>query len=156
MPHYTALPVLRDLARVLSTLCALAPAAAAAQGYIGAETCKGCHPAAYDAWKDGPHAHALDRLPPASQRDARCTVCHAPAVEQGAQGVTCETCHGPGRLYAQSFIMRDRELARAVGLVDVGERTCTACHTDSAPSLRPFRYAEKLPLIQHGGAEPAP
>jgi Cytochrome c554 and c-prime len=146
-----ALPTLTALA------AAVLPAVAAyAQGYIGAETCKACHPAAYEAWRDGPHAHALDRLPAASQKDARCTSCHAPAADQGAQGVTCETCHGQGRLYAQSYVMRDRELARAVGLVDPGERTCTACHTESTPSLRPFRHAEKLPLIQHWGAPAQP
>jgi hypothetical protein len=47
--------------------------------------------------------------------------------------------------------MRDRELARAVGLVDPGERTCAACHTESTPSLGRFEYARKLPLIEHGG-----
>jgi hypothetical protein len=51
--------------------------------------------------------------------------------------------------------MRDKELARAVGLVDPGERTCLACHTESTPSLRPFQYAEKLPLIEHRDG-PAP
>ena len=136
-------------------LLALLPVAAAAQGYTGAETCKVCHPAAYAAWRDGPHAHALDRLPERSQKDPRCTSCHAPAADAAAQGVTCETCHGPGRAYSPSYVMRDKELARAVGLVDPGEKTCLACHTESTPSLRPFQYAEKLPLIQHrDGATP--
>jgi formate-dependent nitrite reductase cytochrome c552 subunit len=139
----------------VAALLALLPAAASAQGYIGAETCKACHPAAYEAWSDGPHAHALDRLPEKSRKDPRCTSCHAPGVEQGAQGVTCETCHGPGRVYAQSYVMRDRELARAVGLADAGEKSCLACHTESTPSLRPFAYAERLPLIRHWGVEGA-
>jgi hypothetical protein len=45
--------------------------------------------------------------------------------------------------------MRDAELARAVGLVDPGEKTCAGCHTDSTPSLVPFEYGRKLPLIRH-------
>jgi formate-dependent nitrite reductase cytochrome c552 subunit len=140
-----------------AVLLALLPAAAAAQqGYIGAETCKACHPAAYEAWSDGAHAHALDRLPEKSRTDPRCTSCHAPAVDAGAQGVTCETCHGPGRMYAQSYVMRDKELARAVGLVEPGEKGCLGCHTESTPSLRPFRYAERLPLIRHWGLERPP
>ena len=139
---------------LLVTLVAL-PALAAAQGFVGAETCKACHPGAYEAWRDSAHAHALDRLPEASRRDARCAACHGPPAEAGAHGVTCEACHGPGRSYAQSFVMRDRELARAVGLADVGERTCASCHTESTPGLRPFRYAEKLPLIRHGDAPSA-
>src|SRR6266545_4289420 len=141
MSHYTARPVRSEAATispdrarwsVVASLLALAPVAATAQGYIGAETCKVCHPAAYESWRDGPHARALDRLP-----------------EQGARGVTCETCHGPGRVYSPAYVMRDRELARAVGLLDPGERTCAACHTESTPSLKPFQYVEKLPLIQH-------
>jgi cytochrome c554/c'-like protein len=138
-----------------AALLALLPAAATAQGYIGAETCKACHPAAYEAWSDGPHAHALDRLPEKSQKDPRCTSCHGPSAEAGAQGVTCETCHGPGRMYAQSYVMRDRELARAVGLLVPGEKGCLACHTESTPSLRPFNYAERLPLIRHWGLDGA-
>lgn len=152
MTHYTPPPVRSPAVALL----ALLPVAATAQGYIGAETCKACHPAAYEAWSDGPHAHALERLPEKSRKDPRCTSCHAPAAELGAQGVTCETCHGPGRMYAQSYVMRDRELARAVGLLEPGEKGCLACHTESTPSLRPFRYAERLPLIRHWGLESAP
>lgn len=148
---------MRSVASVIVAvaLAALAPRAAVGQGYIGAETCKACHLAAYEAWRDGPHAHALDRLPEQSRKDPRCTSCHSPALDQGASGVTCETCHGPGRAYSQSYVMRDRELARAVGLADPGERTCAACHTDSTPSLKPFQYSQKLPLIQHWGAPAA-
>ena len=45
--------------------------------------------------------------------------------------------------------MRDAELARAVGLLEPGEKTCAACHTDSTPSLVKFEYERKLPLIRH-------
>ena len=138
----------------LLALLLLAPAAAPGQGYIGAETCRACHPAAYEAWRDGPHARALERLPAEARKDARCTSCHAPAVDRGVQGVSCETCHGPGRVYAHDYVMRDRELARAVGLQDPGEKACLACHTESTPSLRPFSYREKLPLIRHGTGSP--
>ena len=75
--------------------------------------------------------------------------------EKGLSGVSCETCHGAGRVYAQAYVMRDPELARAVGLVDPGERTCAACHTESTPSLDRFEYAKKLSLILHGGDRPA-
>ncbi|HEX8909445.1 MAG TPA: multiheme c-type cytochrome [Anaeromyxobacteraceae bacterium] len=132
-------------------LLALVPALAAGADQVGAETCKACHPAAYEAWRDGPHARALATLTPAQRADRRCTVCHAPDLDRGVSGVTCETCHGGGRLYARSYVMRDRELARAVGLVDPGERSCRACHTESAPGLTRFDYARKLQLIEHGG-----
>jgi hypothetical protein len=50
--------------------------------------------------------------------------------------------------------MRDPELARAVGLVDPGEKTCVGCHTESTPSLVRFEYARKLPLINHREVPP--
>ena len=141
--------MLRSLA--LLALLALVPALAAGADLIGAETCKACHPAAYEAWKEGPHARALSSLDEVQRKDRRCTVCHAPDADKGVSGVTCETCHGGGRVYAQAYVMRDRELARAVGLVDPGEKSCLACHTESAPGLTRFDYARKLPLIEHGG-----
>jgi len=137
----------------LVVVLALVPAAAraATSDHIGPDTCKACHPIAYEAWRDGPHARALASLPEARRKDARCTICHAPDLDRGSTGVSCESCHGAGRVYAQAYVMRDRELARAVGLVDPGEKTCLGCHTESTPSLGRFEYAKKLPLIEHGG-----
>lgn len=132
-------------------LLLLLPGMAAAADYIGAETCKVCHPLAYEAWRYGPHARAFDSLPEARRKDTSCTSCHAPDLDKGLAGVSCETCHGAGRVYAQPYVMRDPELARAVGLADPGERTCAACHNESTPSLGRFEYAKKLPLIEHGG-----
>ena len=141
--------------RSLLFLLVLLPGVATPADTIGAETCKACHPLAYEAWRYGPHARAIDSLPEARRKDARCTTCHAPDLEKGLSGVSCETCHGAGRVYAQAYVMRDPELARAVGLVDPGERTCAACHTESTPSLDRFEYAKKLSLILHGGDRPA-
>lgn len=137
------------MTRTLGILAALLPALAAAGDLVGSETCKACHPAAYDAWKDGPHARAQDSLPAGSRKDPRCASCHSPDADKGVAGVSCETCHGPGAVYAAGYVMRDQELARAVGLVDPGEKTCAACHTDSTPSLTRFDYTAKLQLIRH-------
>lgn len=146
----------RTRTRLLALAAATLPAAALGAGdRVGPEACKACHPAAYEAWRSGPHASAEARLPAASRADARCRSCHAPEAEDGIAGVSCEACHGPGRLYAARHVMRDPELARAVGLVDPDERRCLACHTESTPSLAPFRYARKLPLVDHWTAERA-
>lgn len=136
---------------LLLLLLTVAPGVAAPADVVGAETCKSCHPLAYEAWRYGPHARGVEALPEARRKDARCTSCHAPDVDKGLAGVSCETCHGPGRLYSPSYVMRDPELARAVGLVDPGERTCAVCHTESTPSLTRFEYAKKLPLVAHDG-----
>jgi hypothetical protein len=158
MAHYTAGPVTRShilppLAAVLLALAA--PAGSRAAEHVGPETCKACHPAAYEAWRTSPHARARDTLPERSRGDRRCLTCHAPDLEDGIAGVSCEACHGPGRVYSAPYVMRDAELARAVGLADPGERACAGCHTDSTPSLVKFEYSRKLPLIKHW-EEPPP
>jgi formate-dependent nitrite reductase cytochrome c552 subunit len=116
---------------------------------VGPETCKACHPAAYETWRASPHARARESLPERSRNDKRCLSCHAPDLEDGLAGVSCEACHGPGRAYSAPYVMRDPELARAV------ERACAGCHTDSTPSLVKFEYARKLPLIKHWDDPPA-
>jgi formate-dependent nitrite reductase cytochrome c552 subunit len=154
----------RTLGALLLTWLALAPARAAEP--VGAETCKVCHPAAYEIWRESAHARAWLVLPERSRNDVRCTACHAPEGATAQAGVSCETCHGNGQLYSPPFVMRDRELARALGLLDAGEKTCLRCHDDSSPSLTRFDYSRKLPLVEHGradreasraaGARPAP
>ncbi|WP_248355157.1 cytochrome c family protein [Anaeromyxobacter oryzae] len=145
----------RSLVRALAVAAVLASAAARAAGdKVGPETCRACHPSAFDAWHASPHARALESLPERSRKDPRCLSCHAPDLDDGLSGVSCESCHGPGRMYAARYVMRDPELSRAVGLADPGEKRCLACHTDSTPSLEKFDYARKLPLIAHG-REPA-
>jgi cytochrome c554/c'-like protein len=155
--------VSRTPVRALTAVLLLAPAAAGAAGdKVGPETCRACHPSAYEAWRATPHARALESLPERSRKDARCLSCHAPDLDDGLAGVSCEGCHGGGRIYAARYVMRDPELARAVGLLVPGEKRCLACHTDSTPSLEKFDYVRKLPLIAHGrepaagAARPAP
>jgi cytochrome c5 len=152
MRHYTPGPVRASFASLV--LAALAARPAVAGETVGPETCKACHPSAYQAWSTGPHARAQESLGERHRADARCLACHAPQRDEGLTGVTCEACHGPGRLYAARYVMRDAELARAVGLSDPTERTCLACHTDSTPSLERFEHRRKLLLIRHG-KEPA-
>jgi hypothetical protein len=141
------------LAALAAGLALAGPARAG--DHVGAETCKACHPAAYDAWRASPHARARESLPERSRNDRRCLSCHAPDQDEGLSGVSCEACHGPGRLYVQPYVMRDAELARLLGLVDPGERTCAGCHTESTPSLQRFDWRRKLPLIRHWDELPA-
>src|SRR5512143_3624713 len=136
MAHYTLSPV----TRLGLALFAAFPAAALGGDLVGPEGCKACHPAAFESWRETAHARAQESLPPRSRQDPRCTACHAPDLDKGVAGVSCEACHGPGQAYAQSYVMRDPELARAVGLCLGGEKTCLACHTESAPSLGKFEY----------------
>lgn len=120
--------------------------------YIGAEQCRSCHEAEYEAWARGPHARAWDVLSAREKKDTRCVQCHTMApdvLEATLVGVQCEACHGPGRYYASEPVMRDRELREALYLVVPDETTCARCHTETSPSLLPFRYEEKLEAIRH-------
>ncbi|MHB1845099.1 MAG: multiheme c-type cytochrome [Deltaproteobacteria bacterium] len=144
---------------------------ALAADWVGVQTCKACHPQAAAVWEAGPHARAASSLTDAQRQDASCTRCHAPdlplepaAQQAGARpptpeqraGITCESCHGAGQYYSPGYVMRDAELARAVGLVDPSERSCRACHTAGAPGLSSFDFAAKVKLIDHWSAHPPP
>jgi hypothetical protein len=140
----------------LAILIWMLGSAALAADFVGPESCKACHPEAYAAWRQSKHARAKDSLSVQQQKDARCLSCHAPNLgDQHVAQITCETCHGGGQSYATSYVMKDPELSRLVGLVDPQEKSCKACHDASSPSLKPFDFAEKLKLIDHWSAERA-
>jgi len=138
-------------ALALAVLCS---AVAAGADFLGPESCKGCHPDAYAAWRSSKHARSMGSLTAEQQREARCTTCHAPNLaDQSMAGIGCETCHGGGQYYAPAYVMKDPELARLVGLQDPSEKSCRSCHEPSSPSLRPFQFAEKLKAMDHWTAE---
>jgi formate-dependent nitrite reductase cytochrome c552 subunit len=140
----------------LLPLVLLASGAVGAADFVGPESCKGCHPAAYAAWQQSKHARATDSLSEAQKKDARCLSCHAPdQAQQATANVSCETCHGAGQYYAPAYVMKDPELSRLVGLVDPSEKGCRTCHDASSPSLRPFNFVESLKAIDHWSAERA-
>lgn len=124
--------------------------------FVGAEACRACHAAAYEAWKDSPHARAAALLTAEQQKDGRCVQCHAKDTALGGDaGVTCETCHGAGGNYWPNYVMRDAELARATGLVLPDARSCVACHDATSPTLEPFNAADKMKRIDHWTASRA-
>ncbi len=127
-----------------------------AYDYLGPESCQGCHPDAFAAWKLSPHARARESLTDKSQKDARCLTCHSPAeADQKVAQVTCETCHGGGQYYSARYVMKDAELVRLVGLVDPTEKACRSCHDASSPSLKPFEFVTALKAIDHWSVERA-
>jgi len=123
--------------------------------FIGAEVCKRCHQREYDIWANGPHAAAVRSLKGEQGKDAKCNTCHTmlPANDQAKfAGIQCEACHGAGKFYAPSYVMRDSELSRAVGLVIPGEKECRRCHNDDSPSIRKFDFATMWAEISHGSS----
>ena len=80
-----------------------------------------------------------------AERSSRCTVCHSPLAtvaqsrlvppEQHAQGVACESCHGPAESWLRSHTRRDYTYAMRVGSgmrdlrnIYVRANACVACH----------------------------
>lgn len=139
--------------------------------YIGARKCKMCHNKAdkgaqYDVWENNAHSKAYETLGTAEakkysddpQNDPSCLKCHS--TYYGAdedlmytikpeEGVSCESCHGPGSEYKSRSVMMDREKSLANGMTDPTEEVCITCHNEESPTYKPFNYAEKVKMIAH-------
>jgi hypothetical protein len=148
-----------------------AEAATPAHKYVGAKKCQSCHKKEligdqYGEWKKGVHAKAFETLkgekaaelakkkgiagPP--HEAGECLKCHmtghglpASAFKQAplkpADGIQCESCHGPGADYKSKKIMSDHDRAVAKGMWDPekDEKICLECHNDESPTWDPAK-----------------
>jgi len=144
--------------------------------YIGATKCKMCHNKAttgqqYKIWSEGPHANAMKTLSSeaalaiAKEKgiadpavDPSCTKCHSTVsgtsedLHAGikiTEGVSCETCHGPGSAYKSNTIMKDQAKALAKGMIVPDKKTCEGCHNEESPTFKSFNYEEAVKKIAH-------
>ncbi len=147
--------------------------------YVGVKKCKTCHNTKkigkqYDIWKKGPHANALKSLSSKKAleyakkngiadpaKDAKCLNCHSTyaTVDKKLidpkgkltveEGVSCESCHGPGSKYKKMSIMKDHEKSLANGLILPTEQVCKTCHNDKNPFHKPFNFKEYAAKIAH-------
>lgn len=153
------------------------PSDAPQHEFVGAGKCALCHKTEkqgkqYQIWLDSAHANAYETLgkPGARelaatlgiedpQKSGKCLRCHSTAYFFGEQkvteaipveeGVSCESCHGPGKDYLKLSVMKDRAASVAAGLAVAGEQTCLRCHNDTAPNVKAFHYDESLEKIRH-------
>lgn len=151
-----------------------------ANAYIGVEACGMCHKTdkqgnQLSIWKETRHANAFKTLQsdkaneiakelghptPAAETEA-CLKCHVSGMNLDASlldkkfnladGVQCETCHGPGSNYKSLKVMKDRELAVANGLkvYDNKEDLCVKCHNEESPTFKPMDFSEAWEKIKH-------
>jgi len=144
--------------------------------YIGATKCKMCHNKPpkgeqYNVWLKGPHANAMKTLSSEESMeiakakgiadpttDPCCIKCHSTVGHIDAklvasikvdEGVSCESCHGPGSMYKGQSVMKKRELAMKKGMILPTEEVCKTCHNEESPTYKPFNFAEKSALIAH-------
>ena len=136
--------------------------------YIGADKCKMCHNKAatgdqYGKWLKDPHSQAMKTLSNQASLDyakkngiadpakePKCLKCHSTYEKAAAnlragitaqEGVSCESCHGPGSNYKSPTVMKNQKLALESGLIlpeKVNEetRTSSPCFTPSIISAR--------------------
>jgi len=144
--------------------------------YIGASKCKECHNKPetgqqYNIWAQGVHANAIKTLSgekalayaklnniadPA--QDPWCLKCHSTqsnlAVNLQAgitaeEGVSCESCHGPGSAYLKKRIMKNQSLSVKKGLILPTRQVCEQCHNNYNPFFKPLNFEEDVIKIAH-------
>jgi len=145
--------------------------------YVGPVSCKLCHnnPAKgeqYNKWQATAHSTAFATLSGAKameygknngiadpSKEAKCLKCHSTAANvdknivgglKNEDGVSCESCHGPGSLYKAMNIMKDTAVAKTKGLLVPTEKTCLQCHIQEGnPFYKPFDFATFDAKIAH-------
>ena len=154
-----------------------------AHAYVGVEKCKLCHNtpakgAQYTQWTKSQHAQAYQILGSEEakkvgatkgvadpQNAPECLRCHvtghgAPADKltqkyRKEDGVTCESCHGPGGDYLKLEVMKDQKQSVAAGLVIPNEQTCLGCHNPENPTHKGFDFKTAFPKIAHANPQKA-
>lgn len=120
--------------------------------YVGAKDgCRRCHFKEYRSWQKTPHATSLETLPEDKRTDEACVKCHVTGFGEPTgftsvdetpdlAHVGCEACHGPGSLYKDKDVMKDREKAISMGMVLPDEETCRGCHNEQSPTFEGFDF----------------
>ena len=132
--------------------------------YIGVAKCKTCHNTPtkgdqYKIWAASKHANAMKVLSATEAKNPKCTKCHSTAAGADPnlltetitveEGVSCESCHGPGSAYKTIPIMKDKDMAIKNGLKLPDEKTCKKCHNEESPNYKGFNYQEYFAKIAH-------
>jgi hypothetical protein len=144
---------------------------------VGPKTCGICHKKdetgnQLGKWQASPHAKAFESLGTPAAKEAaaklgidnpqtsgKCLKCHATAynfTEEVAttkikpeDGVTCESCHGPGKKYMSKSTMEDLEKSMANGLVHPATQSCQLCHNEESPTFKGFDEKTYVDKIAH-------
>jgi len=145
---------------------------------IGTKKCAMCHKKAetgdqYGKWMEASHSKAFELLGTEEakavgaklgiddpQTSGACLKCHSTAYYFTEElkseavaledGVSCESCHGPGEDYKKKTIMENHDDAVAAGMVADAKTRCVLCHNDTSPTWKgSFDVAEAYEKIKH-------
>jgi hypothetical protein len=140
--------------------------------YVGSKACSICHKKEetgnqQQKWLNSQHSKAFERLasPEAKEVAAKlgikdpqtsgaCLKCHstayhwtetvqAPEKLKPEEGVSCESCHGPGKKYMAKSTMEDRQKSIEAGMLYPASKSCTLCHNEKNPTWNPEKYTTK-------------
>ena len=123
---------------------------------LSATACASCHPFETKHWKGTTHANAFKTLKKrAGTQNMDCLPCHA--VEQRApssakdyfqEGVSCESCHGPGEDHVAAGGGTENILGLGSSCPEcIIDAVCTRCHTpDQDPD---WELSSDLAKIRH-------
>lgn len=144
---------------------------------VGVKTCGICHKKDDSGnqlakWQASPHAKAFETLGTDKAKEAgkkvgvdnpqtsgKCLKCHSTAYNltetvqtekiKVEEGVSCESCHGPGNKYKAKTTMEDRAKSVAAGLIHPATESCKLCHNAESPSFKGFNEKEYVEKIAH-------
>ena len=131
--------------------------------YVGSKKCKMCHNkpatgAQFTQWSESKHAKAMESLNAEEAKNPACIKCHSTvgsvnedlvATLKIEEGVSCESCHGPGSKYFPNAIMKNKEKAMENGLILPTEEVCIKCHNSESPNFKGFNFKEYVAKIAH-------
>lgn len=111
--------------------------------FLAPSACGRCHPAAVAAWRQQPHARAVQTLVDRQRDVASCLRCHSEAARRGGtvptagdRGVQCATCHG--QLAAH---VKDPEQT----VTSFRQEDCESCHNpENSPRWDYPSYLEQV------------
>jgi hypothetical protein len=133
--------------------------------FVGAQTCKECHPKTFAFWSGTDHANAFTALlhdpKPNTAFDAECVSCHTTGFEYNSGWVSetatphlagnqCENCHGPGSKHCAEPDNPQFLEAISVTIEQADKnRLCYHCHDED--NSRDFDLATYWRKIRHNG-----
>ncbi|MBV8672508.1 MAG: DmsE family decaheme c-type cytochrome [Acidobacteriaceae bacterium] len=96
--------------------------APSADQFVGAETCETCHADVAKKFSDNPHT----RL----------------ALEHAGKGVTCESCHGPGKAHVDAGGDATKIFQFSKASPRVIDQKCLTCHAGTHPNFEHTAHGE--------------
>ena len=101
-----------------------AKAKASPAEYAGAESCAICHQPEVKGFDNNPHSKL--------------------ALEHGGKGVTCESCHGPGKAHVDSGGVASDIFQFTKATPKQVEKKCLSCHVDAHPNFERTAHGQAL------------